>query len=183
MRIAGPQVTLEPIRMYVHQVCFHAELNDAKVLVFDGGLARSVDGDFDRKQARRQILEFLRMVLPFCARHGVMLVCQPLAPTRSNMINSLPEALQYVWEVDHPNFQCLLDIGTFVSAGEPMQNLRDALPWIRHVHVPGRFPDPRPLFAELKHAGYDGLITVTGSEPDDSYQLVLEFLKKQWSEA
>ena len=183
MKITGADVALPPIRDHVQRVCERAERVGATVLAFDAAVARHVPEDFDRKQAKRQILEFLRMALPFCSRHGILLVCQPLSPTQSNIINTLPEALQYVWEVDHPNFQCLLDVETFLAATEPLGNLRDALPWIRHVHLPARSSDPRPIFAELKRAGYDGLISLTGCDANDSCREVLAFLKKHWTEA
>ena len=183
MLISGPGVVLAPIREHVHRVCERARQFGVKTLAFDADLARSVPPDFDRKQARRQILEFLRMTLPFCASHGITLVCQPLDRARSNIINTLPETMQYVWEVDHPNFQALLDAGLFISSAEPLENLRDALPWIRHVQVPHNGVDLRQIFAELKRARYDDLITVvpaTAQEPDPQ---LLEILKQQWSAA
>jgi sugar phosphate isomerase/epimerase len=182
VKITGPDVELSRVRDHVQRVCELAERIGVKVLAFDCAVARHVPEGFDRKQAKRQILEFLRTALPFCARHGIMLVCQPLSPARSNIINTLPEALQYVWEVDHPNFQCLLDVETFLGATEPLENLRDALPWIRHVHLPAP-SDPRAIFAELKRAGYDGLISVTGCDANESCHEVLAFLKKRWADA
>jgi sugar phosphate isomerase/epimerase len=110
-----------------------------------------------------------------------MLVCQPLDPPRSNIINTLPKAMQYVWEVDHPNFQAILDAGLFLSSGEPLESVRDAMPWIRHVHAPDG-SDLRPIFAELKRGNYDDLISVVPSNADPNSQM-LEFLKQQWLEA
>jgi sugar phosphate isomerase/epimerase len=112
-----------------------------------------------------------------------MLVCQPLDPASSNIINTLPEAMQYVWEVDHPNFQGMLDAGPFLSSGEPLENLRDAMPWIRHVHVPGDRQDLSPILSELKRANYDELISVVLPDRQESNSQLLEFLKQQWSEA
>jgi sugar phosphate isomerase/epimerase len=183
MKIAGPDVVLAPIREHIHRICERAESVGVKTLIFDAGAARSVPEDFDRKQAKRQILEFLRMALPFCARYGIMLVCQPVDPAQSNMINTLPEAVQYVWEVDHPNFQAMLDVGLFLSAREPLENLSDAMPWIRHVHAPGGRRDLRPIFSELKRAGYDGLIGLVPAEGEEVDAQILEFLKQQWTEA
>jgi sugar phosphate isomerase/epimerase len=182
MRITGPEVFLTPVREHVGEVCERAEQMGIKTILFDAGAARNVPEGFDRKQARRQIVEFLRTALPYCARHGAILVCQPLDPVQSNTINTLPEAMQYVWEVDHPNFQGMLDAGHFLSAVEPMENLRDAMPWIRYVHVPDDRRNLRSIFSELKRGKYDGQISVVHRSPEPAREL-LEFLKQQWAGA
>jgi sugar phosphate isomerase/epimerase len=196
LKLFGPEADPAALRSFMQRVCERAELTGIRTLVFGSGVARTVPEGFDRKQAKRQILEFLRSSVHFCARHDIMLVCEAMNRDECNIINSLPEALQYVWEVDHPNFQCLLDTFHFWKEREPLENLRDALPWIRHVHVadsPTRTPpgisgsnDYRSIFAELKKANYDGDITIETINYAPILQEMeqsLAFLKMQWNEA
>jgi sugar phosphate isomerase/epimerase len=196
LKLVGPDVDSIALRNYIQRICERAERTGIRTLVFGSGVARTVPDGFDRKHAKRQILEFLRSAVHFCARHNIMMVCEAMNRDECNIINSLPEALQYVWEVDHPNFQCLLDTFHFWKEQEPIENLHDAMPWMRHVHVadsPMRTPpgisgncDYRPIFAELKRGKYDGDISIeTINYPPilNEMEQSLTALKKQWSDA
>jgi sugar phosphate isomerase/epimerase len=166
------------------------------VLVFGSAGARNVPDGFDRAKAREQILAFDRMSAEVAGKHGVTIVAEHLNRGESNIVNSVSEAMDYVRAVNHPNFQCLVDSYHFWLENEPLENLRDAMPWIRHVHLadkdgrvaPGesKKSDYRPFFRVLKDANYAGLISVeappfTNFESDGAR--VLEFIKTQWNEA
>ena len=197
LKITGPEPAApERLRAHMARVTDRAAQCGIRTLVFGSGAARRMPDDFDPKQARRQILEFIRMAVPFCARYQIMLVCEPLNRGDCNLINSVQEAMSYVFEVDHPNFQCLVDSYHFWLEDEPIEHVRDAMPWMRHVHVAdreGRVPpglsgrsDYRPLFAELKRGHYDGTITLEtiGYEPLlEAAPAALAFLRRQWAEA
>lgn len=196
LKITGPDVAPEKLRNYIERVVNRAATVGIRTLVFGSGPARTVPEGFDRKDARRQVLEFLRMMLPYCARRGITLVCEPLNRGECNIINSVAEAMEYVWQIDHPNFQCLVDSYHLWLEDEPLENVRDAMPWVRHVHLAdteGRRPpgvtgknDYQPFFAELKRGRYDGLIsveTIRYAPLLDEAAAALEFLSRQWREA
>jgi sugar phosphate isomerase/epimerase len=164
-----------------------------KMLVFGSGVAREVPAGFDRERARQQIVVFAEMSSQLAAENGVMLVVEPLNRGECNIINSIGEAMQYVRDVHHPNFRCLLDTYHFWLENDDTTSIDVSA--IRHVHVAdkeGRTPpgesgtsDYRPLFAILKRAGYDGLISVeAGSWKSLAEQAprVLRFLKQQWAD-
>ena len=195
LKITGPDVQPEKLRAYMERIIDRSARVGIKTLVFGSGVARAVPDGFDRKEARRQILDFLRMALPYCARFGITLVCEPLNRGECNIINSVAEAMEYVWQIDHPNFQCLVDSYHLWLENEPLENVRDAMPWVRHVHlsdVEGRRPpglsgknDYRPLFSELKRGKYDGAMsieTINYAPLLDEAAESLAFLKKQWAE-
>jgi sugar phosphate isomerase/epimerase len=199
MKVTGPAVDFERLQQYMRVITRRAAEIGIKTLVFGSGVARNVPEGFNRNEARRQILDFVKMSAPLCARHDLVLVAEPLNRGECNIINSLSEAMEYVRSVDHPHFQCLLDSYHFWLEDEPLENLADAMPWIRHVHVadklgrsaPGESgaSDYRPLFETLKRGGYDGPITVETLDPEridaipDGARRVLEFLKRQWADS
>lgn len=199
MKVTGPAVNSGQLQQYMRLVTRRASEIGIKTLVFGSGAARNVPDGFDREEARRQIIDFVKMSATLCAEHDVVLVAEPLNRGECNIINSLAEAMQYVRAVDHPHFQCLLDSYHFWLEEEPLESLVDAMPWIRHVHVadklgrsaPGESgtSDYRPLFSALKRGGYGGTITVETIDPcriDDipnGAMRVLSFLNRQWTDA
>lgn len=197
LKITGPTANLDALRKYMAIVLERAAAVGIKILVFGSGGARQVPDGFDRDTARRQILEFAKMSAPLAQQHGVMLVAEPLNRTECNIINTVPEAMDYVRAVNHPNFQCLVDSYHFWLEKEPLAPLREAMPWIKHVHLadvvgrvaPGESPKPddyRPFFGVLKDGGYQGMISVEAMGFSDIAGVgprVVRLLRRQWSEA
>lgn len=196
MKVTGPNADLDQLKVYMERVIRRAARAGIKTLVFGSGAARMVPEGFDRKIARRQILDFIRMSCEIAAEHGVLLVAEHLNEGECNIVNSVAEAMMYVKEVNHPNYQCLVDAYHFWMENEPLDSLREAMPWIRHVHmadVEGRKPcgetgkhDYKAFFRVLKEAGYDGPISMESFGFADfvgAGPRILEFLKKQWNEA
>ena len=103
--------------------------------------------------------------------------------------------MKYVAAVGHPNLECLVDSYHLWMEDEPLENLRLAMPSIRHVHVadkvgrtaPGESgqSDYRPFFRVVNDGGYDGLISVEATAFDVAVSgpKVLTFLRKQGNEA
>ncbi|HEX4125844.1 MAG TPA: sugar phosphate isomerase/epimerase family protein [Tepidisphaeraceae bacterium] len=196
LRITGAKASPEALAKYMNTLMSRAAAVGMKTIVFGSGGARNVDADFDRKGARAQILLFAKMIAELAGKHGIMVVLEPLNRGECNIINTLPEAAEYVRAVNHPNFQLLLDSYHFWLEDEPLENLRAVAQSIRHVHLadkvgrtaPGRSgqADYRPLFAELKRVGYDGRAAVEAMGFDDietGGPGVLKFVKEQWAEA
>jgi sugar phosphate isomerase/epimerase len=196
LKIVGPVVDFDRLRRYIGTVVSRAKRAGIKILVFGSGAARNVPDGFDRDRARDQIVAFCKMAAQLCAGAGIILVAEPLNRGECNIINTVPEAMQYVKAVDHPNFQCLVDSYHFWLENEPLENLAAAMPWIRHVHLAdkdGRRPpgesgtaDYRPFFRLLKRANYQGAICVEAPNFDDFQTVgkrVVAFIRRQWEEA
>ena len=198
LKLTGPEADLDKLRDYITRVLDRAGRTGTTTLVFGSGAARRYPDGFDRAAARRQIFEFLRMTLPIAQRNGVTLVAEPLNRGECNIMNSVAESMEYVRELDHPNFQCLVDSFHLWLENEPLEHLRDAMPWIRHVHVSdirdrmpsgesGGIPDEdyRAFFRVLREGGYDGMITVEADHFDvpAAGARVLAYLTRQWNES
>jgi D-psicose/D-tagatose/L-ribulose 3-epimerase len=195
LRITGPDVNKEGLAAYMRAVLRRAEQLNIRTLVFGSGGPRNVPEGFARDTAAEQITEFVRTSAAVAGEYGVTIVIEPLNRGECNVINSVAEAMKYVAAVGHANLQCLVDSYHFWLEDEPLENLRRAMPSIRHVHVAdktGRTPpgesgesDYRPFFRVLKEGGYDGLISVEAKSFDvpSSGARVLEFLRNQWNDA
>ena len=196
-KVTGPEASIEKLTGYMTRVLERAGKVGMKTLVFGSGGARNIPDGFDRAVARRQIIDFLKMSAPIAQRNGITLVAEHLNKGECNVLNSVAEAMEYVKEVNHPNFQCLVDSYHFWLENESLDSLKSAMPWIKHVHVAhrdGRFAptsdavgsDYSAFFKVLKQGGYDGRISVEGKWEKDIATIgpqVLAYLKKKWKEA
>jgi sugar phosphate isomerase/epimerase len=182
MPIVGPNVDLPALRLHVQRVCERAGQMGLRVINLSSPGALRIPEGFDSKQAKRQVLEFLRTAVPFFARYELMLVAGANVGAGCNLMTTLPEVLQYVWEVDHPWFQCLLDLGHLGNGVMTMDQVTDALPWVRHVHVPADGSNLEPVFAGLKQVGYQELVSVTLALGNDmeAISLFLQTARALW---
>ncbi len=196
LKIVGPAVNNEKIKTYLTAVTARARAVGIKILVFGSAGARNVPEGFDPKEARRQILDFLRMAVPLAAVQGITMVAEPLDRNESNIIHTIADAMDLVRQINHPNFECLVDSFHFWVNNDSLEDLQKSVAHIRHVHVAdqqGRVPpgesgksDYRPLFRVLKRGGYEGGISVespTWTRYAAETPRVIQFLKSQWQEA
>jgi len=195
-KITGPSVDAAALKSYMTAVLQRAAKVGMKTVVFGSAGARNYPDGFDRATAKKQILDFLAMAAPIAQQNGVLIVAEPLNKRESNIMNTVAESMEYVKELNHPNFKCLVDSYHFWLDNEPLKNLEAAMPSIKHVHVadrdgrvaPGRSgtSDYKPFFKVLKQGGYDGLISVeagdTGKTAGDEGK-ILSFLKSEWNAA
>jgi sugar phosphate isomerase/epimerase len=195
LRITGSDVDAGRLREYVVRIMDRAQKVGVRTIVFGSAGARNVPDGWDRERAKRQIIDFASMAAPIAQQHGVTITVEPLNRKESNIINFVAEAMEYVRAVDHPGFQCLVDSYHFWLENEPLENLRSAMPWIKHVHVAdvvGRVPpgesrqaDYRPFLRTLREGGYDGLISIEAGGFDDIAGMgprVHRYLLDQWNQ-
>jgi D-psicose/D-tagatose/L-ribulose 3-epimerase len=193
LKLIGPERQMDRLRVYITRVLERGGKAGTKFLVFGSGAARTIPPGVDRETGRRHVLEFLQMALPIAQQHGVTLVAEPLYRPECNILNSVAECMEYVRELNDPNFQCLVDSFHLWWEREPLENLAAAMPWIKHVHVsdirdrmpPGETDennDYHSFFRVLRQGGYDGMITVEANHIDIPAQgaRVLKFLKDHW---
>src|SRR5207237_9062708 len=134
-KITGPEANMERLRDYMTRVTRRASKVGTKILVFGSAGARQIPDGFDRGKAKEQIIAFAKMSAELAGKHGVTIVAEPLNRKESNVINSVAEGMEHVSAVNHPNFKCLVDSYHFWLEQEPLENLRNAMPHIAHVHL------------------------------------------------
>lgn len=196
LKIVGPHADLQALATYMERVTDRAGRCGTTTLVFGSGAARNVPEGTDRDSARSQILAFLEQSAPLAQQHGVTLVIEPLNRGECNILNSVGEAMEYVRELNHPAVQCLVDSYHFWLENEPLRNLEEAIPHIRHVHVADKVgrvapgvsgqSDYREFFRVLKRGGYDRLISIEGSvalDDADALRRHHAYLQDGWASA
>lgn len=195
LKITGPDVDSDALARYMHNILRRAGKVGIQTLVFGSAGARNVPDGFDRQTAHRQIQDFIRMFSAVAVVHDVTVVAEPLNKGESNILNFVAEAMDDVKALEHPGYQCLVDSYHFWKEAEPLEHLRDAMPWIKHVHVadlagrvaPGKSgtSNYQPFFRTLKEGGYDLAISVecSGLNLAEDGARTLEFLHTQWDRA
>jgi sugar phosphate isomerase/epimerase len=193
LKPVGPEFDLPRLQKYMQRIADRAAAVGMKILVFGSGAARMVPANFDRASAKSQLLEFIRMSVELLTPRGILLVAEPLNSGECNIMNSVPECMEYVHAVNRPGFQCLVDSYHVWHDHQPLEPIAEAMPWIKHVHVSDvldrnvpseKSPhDYRGFFNMLQTAGYDGPIAV--ESPTDPCVLsgpekIVEFLLKIW---
>ena len=192
----GPTFDLAKLTAYMQRVISRAGKVGMKTLVFGSGVARTYPAGFERASAKAQLLEFLRMAVEIAQKHDVLIVAEPLNRAECNIMNGVPECMEYVHAINHPNFQCLVDSYHVWLDKDPLEPVIEAMPWIKHVHIsdvenrnvptPQSPHDYRAFFRALKKGGYDGPIAV--ESPADPRVLsqpaeVLRYTKQLWNES
>ena len=194
MKIVGPEADLPRLTQYMQRVVRRAKKLGITVLGFGSGGARNVPDGFDRGRAREQLIEFAKVTGDLAGEAGVVVAMEPLNRPECNFVNTIEEVATIVTAVSRPAFRALLDTYHLWREGEPLEHVAAAAQLIAHVHVAdleNRTPagesgtsDYRPVFALLKRAGYDGMISVESKAFDaESGARSLEFMKRQWKES
>ena len=103
------------------------------------------------------------------ASSGVTVSVEPLQTSETNFVNRVSEALRIVRAVDQESVKITADIFHMLRVGEGPEAIREAGPWIHHVHIaeeaertaprPGG-DDFRPYLRALRDIDYAGPISI-----------------------
>jgi sugar phosphate isomerase/epimerase len=172
LKIAGPDVNAAAIEVYVAVACERAAVAGVDTIVFGSGGARQIPEGFDRAEAERQILAFLKLLAPIAARHGVVIAIEPLRHAECNVLNTVAECARMTTLADHAAIRLLVDGYHWACNGEAEADIVAAAPLFRHMHVATQ-ANRRPPGAEscqalprfmktVRQIGYDGRLSIEG---------------------
>jgi sugar phosphate isomerase/epimerase len=150
-----------------------AELG-VRYYIFGNGRTRSLPASGNVEAAKEKNLAFMRMLADIAAQRNITVLIEPLGPTVSNVIHSIPEAIEYARAVGKPNVGTFLDYRWFVDRKHPFQMIEEFGTHIRHVHIDNpEFPFPKrlvprandghdysPLFRALQKIDYQGILSI-----------------------
>ena len=175
--VTGPDVDLSAVREYVTTAFLHAQQAGVHTIVFGSGGARQIPDGFDRDIAWQQLVDFGRMIGPLAEQRAVYVVVEHLNRAECNVLTTVPECVNYVREVDHPNVRLLVDAYHVARENEDLSVLDDCGGILRHVHVatyesrkaPGAEDcDLGPFVKKLKEIGYAGRLSIEAQWDADS---------------
>ncbi len=120
-------------------------------------------------------VSFFRELGDYAAARGTVIALEANPPLyHTNYINTTPEALRLIREVNSEGFRLNLDTGTMTENGEDVSVLEGSEKWIHHVHLsePGLVPLRkralhRELAAFLRSFSYDGFVSIEAGRLED----------------
>ena len=107
-----------------------------KVMIIGSPKQRNVQEGWDYDETWERTKDVFRDCLPLASEHDVTLCIESLSPEQTNFIQTAAEARRMVAEIDHPNFQTMIDVCSGSSEAKPVaQLLHETKDQLGHVHV------------------------------------------------
>lgn len=139
-----------------------------RTVVYGSGGSRQVPHGFPRERARRQLVEYLRLLGDEAEDRAIRVAIEPLATRFCNVITSVAEATNLAADVAHPAVGVLADVYHMACDDEPCDQVAVAGRRLWHAHVsaldrsaPTKDADAIGyFFAELRRAGYVGDVSI-----------------------
>jgi len=168
LKIVGEQVDKDRLKRYLSSALDRVKRIGADTIVFGSGGARTVPVGFSKESGAVQIEEFLHMIADIAEPLDLTIVIEPLNRKESNMINSVPEAVEFAKKVNRKSIRVLADFYHMDEEKESLTHLLENKEWIKHIHVadterlaPGTGKYPYSDFVhQLKLAQYDGRVSI-----------------------
>jgi sugar phosphate isomerase/epimerase len=169
LKIVGPAVDEARLRRYAQTAIERVAEVGGRVIVLGSGPARTIPPGFPRERAEEQFIQFSRFAGGVAQRAGVTIGFESIARGGAvNFIHTFEEAVRVAERVAHPAVKAMADLGQMAPEKEPWRHLSELGGGIPHVHiadtdkkVPGFGSLAwREAFAELRRAGYDGLMSI-----------------------
>lgn len=156
------------------------------IVVLGSGGARTIPEGMSVETAKERFAALLSDVIaPSAKRHGVVIAIEELRREECNFINNCREAMELVNAVGKPEIQLLIDYYHAILGGDKLNEFASYGSHIKHVHIASpkndrRYPniddigDCRGFFAALRLAGYEGYISLEGSDGGNFESAVAE---------
>ena len=172
-KVVGPEIDNTQVRGYVIRLFDAMQQAGIPVIGYGSGGSRFVPDGFSRDRALEQVNEFLQMCADLGESRGVQVALEPYNYDDANLINTVPEGVEMVREVNRPGIQLMADFFHIRLNDESFDTLAAAGPYLIHAHIaePGRGrpqttpPEHAAYLQALCEAGYYGRVTQTGELP------------------
>jgi len=106
------------------------------VMIIGSPQQRNVQDDWDFDETWNRTRDTFEQCLPVAEEHAVTLCIEPLSAEQTNLFSTAAEARKLVTEIDHPNFQTMVDVCSGSTEDLPVaQLLRESSQHLHHVHI------------------------------------------------
>jgi sugar phosphate isomerase/epimerase len=170
--MAGPDFDIQAARDYAAEICRRGAILGIRVIGLGAPLARRIPQNFDKTLAARQIRDFVRVTAEEGAKRGIRILLEALNPTICDLLTNTREALEVVRELNMPGLRMVLDFHHLTQAGEDVEGIAYAMPYVEHLHIDdtregGRWhlrPEGIPFYRRCVRAaqacGYAGTLSI-----------------------
>jgi len=189
IKVVGEEVNVERIRNYLSRALERVKRIGADTVVFGSGRSRSLPDGFSREKGEEQILSFLKMTADVAEPLDITIVIEPLNKKETNIITSVPEAVDFAKKVNRRAIKVLADFYHMDEENEALSHIEEYKDYIRHIHVadtgrksPGTGTYPyEEFFKQIQYAQYDQRISIEcgWDDFDNQVKQSLTFLKDQ----
>lgn len=193
LKIVGPSVDLTRIYNYVRIALERVAILGGKIVVFGSGDARQIPQGFSRKNALRQLENFLKMVSDEAQKNSLLIAIEPLRMEETNIIHQAKEAYELSLKTNQEPIRILADFYHMNEENEPLGNLIKVKDRLIHIHVadtgrkhPGSGEyDYSSFFKFLKEAQYNARISCECKWNNFTQEIgkALSFLRSKWKAA
>lgn len=170
---------LTDYKEYLEQACRRAGQLGMKKLILGNGKARRLIQE-DSINKEKNFIDFMRMFAEIAGEFGQDVILEPLGPQYTNYINTLPEAVRVIQEVNMPNLFTMIDLRHMFWAEESFDDIETFAESVRHIHLdyPRSYPQRRfPKMSDdydytaflkaIRKSGYNDTLTVEADIPED----------------
>ena len=180
IKIVGPEADIERAVKYSRTALRRASEIGIKILVLGSSGSRSIPEGFSREKARKQFIDFLKLIAPDAEKNGVIVAIEPLQTEETNFINTVPEGAQIARETGSEYIAVIADLFHMARMKEPPEDIINSADKLVHCHIaevdertaPGvKGDDFTPYLKALKSIKYDGRMSFECSWQDIDTQL------------
>lgn len=162
VRVVGPEIDQAAKEAYLVKAFTRLNALGVKTVVFGSGGARAVPEGWSHVEAWRQLIEFLKELIPYCEKYDICIALEPLRRKECNILNLVSEGTILSAVVDHPRIGVLGDTFHMLVGNEPWAAFKYAGEKLLHVHTsqPTADMDQRIYPVEGDGMDYAGFINV-----------------------
>jgi len=130
-----PEIYQRTCAYFKELVQFCGDLG-GEVMIIGSPMQRNVQEGWDYQSCWKRMREAFAGALDLAAQHDVYLCMESLSKEQTNIVSTCEEARRMVAEINHPNFQTMVDVCSGSTEETPVaQLLRDSGEHLYHVHV------------------------------------------------
>lgn len=155
----------------------------ARTIVVGSPRQRCAPADASFNEATRLFADEICPAADLAHDLGLTLCLEPLVHSLTNFMNDTSEGIAVAKSIDHPAVKLVLDVKQISQETSTFEEaVKTALPWLAHVHLndantqaPGEGKtDFRPILRELRHVGYNGVISIEAFAFDGDPAVILD---------
>ncbi len=178
----------ETLVEYLERGFTKAERLGMKKVVCGSGKGRSLPDGYDTEKGLSELAEIFRMTADIAAKHGCIIVIEPLNAKETNVCKTVKEGADFVKLIHHPSVMLLADSYHMRAERESFDTLKNYKGLLMHAHIAEGIEGETELRAcpnmkdenniksfvyALKEMGYDDTLTVEANKPNGNIGAVI----------